>query len=158
MTCSFNIFLKLQAGFLEHLTMEPSPERYLLITLIATIICWVTEAKMLQKIAHIIEYKMEFSLKTWEWWTWKCYWGRSSKAFVPKISIFKCIRKSQGHGRSVLCSASISHTSPFLFWFLNFFLNFLFLICCFLSSLVCALFFLGKRKKEQWCYKAACCL
>lgn len=60
MTCSFNISLKLQAEFLEHLTMEPSPERYLLITLIATI---VTEAKILQKIVNIIECKIEFSLK-----------------------------------------------------------------------------------------------
>lgn len=41
--------------------MEPSPERYLLITLIATI---VTEAKVLQKIVHTIESKIEFSLKT----------------------------------------------------------------------------------------------
>lgn len=157
MTCSFNISLKLQAGFLEFLSVEPSPERYLLITLIGTI---VTEAKRLQKIVHIIECNIKFSLKTWEWWTWKHYWRRSSKAYVPIISRFKCIKKRPGTWElcALLCvhlwgpytclSSHLSHfTLPFSF--------FSFVVSYHHSSV---LLFLGKRKKEQWCYEAACCL
>ena len=57
-TCSFNITLKLQAGFPEHLTMEPNPERYLYITLIVTI---VTEDEMFQKTICIMNGRLNLA-------------------------------------------------------------------------------------------------
>lgn len=148
MTCSFNISLKLQAGFLEFLSVERSPERYLLITLIGTI---VTEAKRLQKIVHIIECNIKFSLKTWERWTWKHYWRRSSKAYVPIISRFKCIKKRPGTWEvcALLCP-SLGSSYMFELSSLTLHPSFLFFfICCFLSSLISAPFFREKKKRAM---------